>query len=119
MEESNRQKKVAALLQKDVAALLQTAAKKQTQGLLISVTKVRVTRDLSEAKIYVSVFPSANREKVLEQITQESVQIRYQLGRKIRHQLRQVPQLFFYADDSLEYIEHIEKSLKQKEQKIL
>lgn len=107
--ETLRQKKIAALLQKEMAEILRDIIKKQ---ILISITKVRVTRDFSETKMYISVFPSDFRKQILAQIHAERKKIRYELGKKIKNQVRQIPKLFFFADDSLDYIENIEQILK-------
>ena len=111
--ESNRQKKIAGVLQKDLVDILQGAAR--TGGLtnvIISVTKVNVTVDLSLAKIYLSIFPHNKSKELLEGITSNAPLIKHELAQRVRYQLRKVPDLSFYVDDSLEYIENIEKSLK-------
>jgi len=112
MEETNRQKKIAGVLQKDLVDVLQKAAQDGMRGVLISVTKVRVTTDLSEAKVFISVFPSSKREKLLKGIISNTTSIRHELARRTRHQLRRMPHLVFFADDSLDYIEGIENALK-------
>lgn len=113
--ETNRQKKIAGVLQKDLAEILQNAAKDGMKGVIISISKVSVTSDLSQAKIYISVFPSEKREKILEGIVSNTNTIRYELARRTKNQLRRMPNLEFFADDSLDYIEAIDNSLKGKE----
>lgn len=119
MEETQRQKKIAALIQKDLAEMLQRAATEGgLKGTLISVSKVTVTPDLSLAKVYVSIFPSKKATELLQGIQENQKGIRHELAQRTRHQLRRVPELRFYLDDSLDYIENIEKSLKAGENPI-
>ncbi len=112
MEESTRQKKINRLLQKEMGDIFLMQAK-QMQGTLISVSAVRVTPDLGLAKIYLSIFPSERGTELLENIKVNSKQIRHELGQRVRHQLRIVPELAFYIDDSLDYLERIDTLLKQ------
>ena len=113
--ETNRQKKIAGVLQKDLVDVLQSAARDGMKGVLISVTKVHVTTDLSQAKVYLSVFPGDRREALLKGIKSNTSLIRHQLAQRTRNQLRRVPELLFFNDDSLDYIENIDKSLKGKD----
>lgn len=113
MEETQRQKKIAGVIQKDMADILQRAATDGgLKGLLISVSKVSVTTDLSIAKIYLSIFPEDRGKEMLEGIQSNQSLIRHELAQRTRNQLRRMPQLLFYIDDSLAYIDGIEKSLK-------
>jgi ribosome-binding factor A len=113
-EESNRQKKIAAVLQKDLVDILQGEAREALKGVIITVTKVYVTSDLTEAKVKISVFPSQHLQKLVEAMNINMATIRYELARRTKHQLRRVPVLHFYSDDSLDYIEKIESVLKGK-----
>lgn len=119
MEESQRQRKIASLLKRDLVDILQSSA---TQGgmhsVIISVSKVRVTVDLSIAKVYLSIFPNNKGKKLLEGIKSNAHLIKHELAQRTKHQLRRMPQLEFFIDDSLEYIDQIEKSLKGKENPI-
>ena len=111
--ETTRQKKVSKLLQKDVAEILQIKLKKQgSYGALISVTKVSVTVDFSVAKIFLSVFPSEMSQQVMGEVSKISGRIRHEVAQKAKKQLRKVPEFLFFLDDSLDYIEKIESSLK-------
>jgi len=110
--ETNRQKKIAGVLQKDLVDVLQTAARDGMKGVLISVTKVNVTSDLGEAKVYLSIFPSEKRDELIKGIRSNTSTIRYEMARRTRNQLRRMPNLYFYGDDSLDYIEGIESALK-------
>lgn len=109
--ESTRQKKVSRLIQKEMADHFLKHGRDYCHGQMISVTIVRVTPDLSLAKVYISLFPSQNQDQVLENIRAAASSIRYELGQKVRNQLRIVPEINFYIDDSLDYIENIDKLL--------
>lgn len=117
--ETQRQKKIAGVIQKDLAEILQRAATDGgLHGTLISVSKVSVTTDLSIAKVYVSIFPAKKADELLEGIKSNQPLIKHQLAQLTRHQLRRMPELSFYIDDSLDYIENIDKSLKGDENPI-
>lgn len=117
--ETQRQKKIAGVIQKDLADILQRAATDGgMQGTLISVSKVYVTTDLSIAKVYVSIFPNKKAAELLEGIKSNQPLIKHELAQRTKHQLRRIPELSFYLDDSLEYIDNIEKSLKGDENPI-
>ena len=110
--ESTRQKKVSRLIQKEVAEIFLRKGTELASGKMISVTKVRISPDLSFAKVYLSIFPSQTQEEVLHLIQEHSPKIRFELGHKVRKQLRIVPELAFFIDDSLDYIDKIDKLLK-------
>ena len=117
--ESNRQKKIAGILQQDLVEVLQGAATSGgLKGVIISVSKVSVTVDLSIAKVYLSIFPNKGAQELLEGIRSNTALIRHELSQRTRHQLRRMPQLEFFIDDSLEYIDGIERSLKGKDNPI-
>lgn len=110
--ESTRQKKVARLILKEVADIFLRKGSEYAPGKMISITQVRVSPDLSFAKIYLSIFPSANHDDILKTVQDHSHKIRFELGHKVRSQLRIVPDIAFFLDDSLDYIEKIDKLLK-------
>jgi ribosome-binding factor A len=110
--ESTRQKKVSRLIQKELADIFLRKSKEVAPGKLVSVTIVRVSPDLSFAKVFLSIFPSSNQKEVLISIQDRTSKIRYELGQKVRSQLRIVPEIAFYIDDSLDYIDNIDKLLK-------
>lgn len=110
--ETTRQKKVSRLLQKEIADIFIRKGNELAHGKLVSVTKVRVSPDLSYARIYLSIFPVEGQEKILSAINDHVPKIRFDLGQKIRSQLRIVPEIVFHIDDSLDYIEKIDKLLK-------
>ena len=110
--ESTRQKKVSRLIQKELADIFLRKNNEFAPGKLISITIVRVSPDLSFAKVFLSVFPSVNQEEVVTAIKDHTAKIRFELGQKIRTQLRIVPEIAFFIDDSLDYIDNIDKLLK-------
>ncbi|SHI46913.1 30S ribosome-binding factor RbfA [Pseudozobellia thermophila] len=117
--ETQRQKKIAGVIQEDIVDILQRAAiDGGLQGTIISVTKVNVTTDLSIAKVYVSIFPNDKAAELMEGIKSNQPLIKHELAQRTRNQLRRVPELLFFLDDSLDYIENIEKSLKGDENPI-
>ncbi len=117
--ETQRQRKIGGVIQKDIVDILQKAALDGgLKGTLISVSKVAVTTDLSIAKVYVSIFPNDKASELLEGIKSNQPLIKHELSQRTRNQLRRVPELLFYLDDSLDYIEKIEKSLQGKENPI-
>jgi ribosome-binding factor A len=110
--ETKRQQKVSRQLQKDLSEIFMLASSQITQSKMITVTVVRMSPDLSLAKVYLSIFPSDAAAKFLENLQHHARYIRLELGKKVRHQLRIVPELAFFIDDSLDYAEHIDELLK-------
>lgn len=110
--ESNRQKKIASILQRDLVDVLQGAAKSGMRGLIVSVTKVSVTVDLSIAKVYLSIFPTEKTSEIIQGVNTNTASIKHEIAQRTKHQLRKMPDLQFYLDDSLEYIDNIDRSLK-------
>ena len=118
--ESQRQKKIASGLQRDLVEVLQGAAREGgMQGVIISVTQVKVTVDLSIAKVYLSIFPIKQAKVLIEGISSNAPIIKHELAQRTKHQLRRMPELLFFIDDSLEYIDQIDRSLKGTENPIL
>jgi ribosome-binding factor A len=109
--ESTRLNKVNKLLQKDLGEIIQLDMKHVTRGAMVTVTKVKVTSDLSIARVYLSLFATKDKEALLEEIRKHGSEIRGKLGNRVRYQLRVVPGLQFYEDDSLDYIENIDHLL--------
>ena len=119
MEETQRQKKIGAVLQKDLVDILQRAATNGgLKGTLISVTKVSVTVDLSVAKVYLSIFPNNKAKELITGIRSNQSFIKHELAQRTKHQLRRMPDLQFFIDDSLEYLDSIENALKGEENPI-
>ncbi|WP_338409619.1 30S ribosome-binding factor RbfA [uncultured Flavobacterium sp.] len=117
--ETNRQKKIGALLQNDLVDILQGEVRKNgISNLIISISKVNVTTDLSIAKVHLSVFPTEKAPEILAAIKTNTPLIKHDLSQRVKNQLRKVPNLSFYIDDSLDYIENIDNALKGKENPI-
>lgn len=111
--DSQRQKKVSSLIQKELAGLIASDLRRGgVSNLLISVTKVRVAPDFSVAKIYLSIFPSDKANERLLQLKENASKIKFDLSKIVKNQLRKVPSLAFYLDDSLDHIEDIDDSIK-------
>jgi len=110
--ESTRQKKVSRLILKELADIFIRRSNEFSHGKLVSITRVRVSPDLSFAKVYLSIFPATNQDEILKSIQEHSSKIRFDLGHKVRTQLRIVPDIAFHIDDSLDYIDKIDKLLK-------
>ena len=110
--EKTRLKKVDRLIQKELSLIFQQNPLVEYRNILISVTVVRISPDLSVARVYLSIFPSDNSEEIVEKITERTGKIKYELGKKLRHQLRKLPDLKFFVDDSLEYAGKIDDLLK-------
>ena len=108
-EESTRQQKVGRQIQKDISDIFLKEARHLVQGSMVTVSKVRVSPDLTFAKIYLSVFPFDRATAQLETLKENTPMIRYELGKRVRNQLRTVPEIAFAIDDSLEYVDRIEK----------
>ncbi|MDE7385756.1 MAG: 30S ribosome-binding factor RbfA [Muribaculaceae bacterium] len=109
--ESTRQAKIARLLQKELSEIFRRQTAK-TQGVLVSVSAVRVSPDLSIARVYLSVFPSNKGAEILAEINRSAKTVRYELAQIVRHQLRKTPELSFFLDDSLDYLENIDHLLQ-------
>lgn len=110
--ESTRQAKIARLIQKELSEIFRQETAK-THGVIVSVSAVRVSPDLSIARAYLSVFPSDKAKDMLDSINHNAKTIRYELAQKVRYQLRKTPELAFYLDDSLDYIENIDNLLNK------
>ena len=111
--QSTRQQKVSRELQRDLAEIIRSKGMAAFGGAMVTVSEVRVSPDLSIAKVYVSIFPSEKQEEVMKLLEENNKAIRGELGRKVAKQLRIVPELDFYLDTTLDYVEHIEELLKK------
>ncbi len=111
--ENTRQQKVAKQIQKDVAEIFAKEGASIVRGMLVTVTAVRVSPDFGYAKIYVSVFPFERSRELMKELERNNWFIRRALGQRIRNQLKNVPEIQFFLDDSLEYIEQIDQALKR------
>lgn len=108
-----RQQKVSRQLQRDFSEMFQNELRALAGGCLISVTDVWISQDLEQAKVYISIFPKEHEQEIFENIQSKSKEIRYQLGKRVRHQLRLVPELLFRLDQSLDEVEKLEGLLAQ------
>lgn len=109
--ESTRQQKIARLIQKDLSDIFLVYAR-QHGGVLISVSEVRVSPDLGVASVYLSIFPDARQKEMMDRIEEDIHSIRGKLGTLERHQLRIIPELRFFADETIQKMEHIDELLK-------
>lgn len=112
LNETNRQRKVSQIIQEDFAELFRRQASESQQGFLITVSEVKVTVDLSIAKIYLSIFPQEFRKSIMKEIEENKSQYRKYIGQKMAKQVRIIPELQFYLDTSLDDVERIEKELR-------
>lgn len=108
--ETTRQQKISRLIQKELSDIFQRQTQ-ATHGVLVSVSAVRVSPDLAIARAYLSIFPSEKGKSILANINQHAREVRYELGKRTRFQLRIIPELSFFLDDSLDYLEHIDSLL--------
>ena len=111
--DSTRQKKIGRLLQKDLSEMFQKEVKELVMGALVSVSIVRVTPDLGLARVYLSIFPAGKKEEVYNNIVENTSRVRFSLGKRVGKQLRIIPELEFFMDDSLDYLENIDRLLKE------
>ncbi len=111
--ESTRQSKVARLIQKDIGDIFQRLNKDILQGRLVTVTVVRVSPDLSFAKVFLSIFPSEKVDEYLVHLQQFTKTVRTLLAQRVKNQLRIIPEISFVIDDSLDYADRIEELLKK------
>ncbi|MFV8335678.1 30S ribosome-binding factor RbfA [Flavobacterium sp. WC2421] len=117
--ETNRQKKIGGVIQKDLVDILQGEVRKNgVANLIISVSKVTVTTDLSVATVHLSVFPQDKAKEILEAVKSNAKNIKHDLSQRVRLQLRKVPNLVFFIDDSLDYIEKIDNALANRDNPI-
>ena len=110
--DGKRLEKVNKLIQKELGDIFQKELKPKVPSLMITVTHVKVTSDLGYANVYLSVFGVEDKKKVVEEVSRDTRAIRGMLGNRIRHQMRVIPELRFFEDDSLDYIENIDKLLR-------
>ena len=110
--ETTRQNKIARLLQKELSDIFLQQTKSM-HGVLVSVSAVRISPDMSVARAYLSIFPSERAEENIKNINANMKSVRYELGTRVRYQLRIIPELKFFVDDSLDYAEHIDELLKK------
>lgn len=111
--ESTRQQKIGKQLMRDLAEIIRLKGMNAYNGAMVSVTIVKVSPDLSMARVHLSIFPSAKAQEVIKIVNSSARELRYELGQKVSKQLRIVPELTFFIDDSLDYVERIDELLKK------
>ena len=110
--QETRQNRIARLLQKELAEIFQSQTR-MMHGVMVSVTRAKVSPDLSICTAYLSIFPSEKADEILKNIQKNDKSIRYELGTRIRNQVRIIPELRFFIDDSLDDLERIDELLKK------
>lgn len=110
--QETRQNRIARLLQKELSLIFQSQTRAM-HGVMVSVTRCRISPDLSICTAYLSIFPSERAEEIIKNISANDKTIRYELGKRVRNQLRIIPELRFFVDDSLDYIDRIDELLKK------
>ena len=110
--ETTRQNKIARLIQKELSDIF-LAQTRQMKGTMISVSACRISPDMSICRAYLSVFPGEHAQEIVNNINENQKSVRFELGNRMRHQLRIIPELKFFVDDSLDYAEHIDELLKK------
>lgn len=111
--ETKRQSRVSKQIQKDIGEIFQREMNHLSGGAMITVTKVNVTGDLSIAKVYLSLFATKDKKVLMDTIREHSSEVRFHLGNRLKNQLKKIPELHFYLDDSLDYIENIDNLLHE------
>lgn len=110
--QETRQNRISRLLQKELSLIFQSQTR-MMHGVMVSVTRVKVSPDLSICTAYLSIFPSEKGEEIIKNVNANQATIRYDLGQRVRNQLRIIPELRFFIDDSLDYIDRIDELLKK------
>lgn len=113
MEEGKRQKQVGGLIQEEINTIFQRMGLNMMDGGMISISSVKVTPDLLEARIYLSIFNAADNKAVLKKIEEKGWEIKRELASHVKHQLRRIPELKFYLDDTLDHVFKMEEIFKQ------
>lgn len=120
MEERKRQRQIGSLIQEELSVIFQYLGLHMIDGAMVSIAAVRMTPDLLEARIYLSIYNTDHSEKVMDLVRERQREIKKQLGNKLRHQLRRIPVLTFYLDDTLDYVfkmEEVFKKIHEQDQK--
>lgn len=114
MGETTRQKRIQKQLQQDLAEIFQLETRTSFKGVIVSVTKVKITSDLADSKVYLSIFPTKEKDVFMDFLNEEASRIKNLLAQRVRHQLRRIPNIQYIFDDSLDYINRIDDALKGK-----
>jgi ribosome-binding factor A len=113
MQEGKRQKQVAGVIHEELTAIFRKLGLSMIDGGLVSISNVKVTPDLLEARIYISIFQAANNETVMKKIEETAFEIKRELTSKVRNQLRRMPEIKYYADDTLDHVFKMEELFKK------
>jgi len=113
--ETTRQNKISRLIQRELSEVLRLEGRNLFKGAMITVTKVYISPDLSIAKVYLSLFAVDDKEELFKKVQRHARDFRYNLGKRVKNQIRAIPELHFFIDDSLDYIDNIEKLLDEDE----
>lgn len=113
MEETKRQKQVGKLLQAELSEIFQRTGLNMVQGGMVSISKVNMTPDLIEARVYLSLFQIPDPKQVISELKERNWEYRKMLGERVRHQLRRVPYIEFFIDDTLDYVFKMEEVFKK------
>ena len=113
MEEGKRQKQIGGLIQEEINTIFQRMGLNMVDGGMVSISSVKVTPDLLEARIYLSIFNAADNKAVLKKIEEKGWEIKRELASHVKHQLRRIPELKFYLDDTLDHVFKMEEIFKQ------
>ena len=113
MQENKRQKQIAGLINEELASIFQHLGINMVQGAMVSISSVKVTPDLLEARIYLSIFNAQDPKAVLKKIEDRSWEVKKELASRVRNQLRSIPVLQFYLDDTLDHVFKMEELFKQ------
>jgi len=112
MGETTRQRRVQNQIQQDLAEIFQAEAREAFKGKIISITRVKITSDLMDCRVYISAFPMDDQTAFMEYVEAEAPKIKNILAQRIRHQMRRIPNIQYVFDDSLDYVDEIDKALK-------
>lgn len=110
--DTTRQNKVSRLVQRELSEIFQREVSDILLGTMVSVTTTRISPDMGNAKVYLSIFPTGNKAAVFKNIEKDSSRIRFLLGKRVGKQMRIIPELQFFIDDSLDYAQRIDELLK-------
>lgn len=113
MKEGKRQKQIAGLIQEEVNTIFQRMGLNMVHGGMVSISSVKITPDLLEARIYLSVFNAADKKQVLKKIEEKGWEVKRELAARVKNQLRRIPELKFFADDTLDHVFKMEELFKQ------
>jgi len=113
MQEGKRQKQIAGLIQEEISVIFQRLGLNIIDGAMVSITSVKITPDLLESRIYLSIFNATDTKAVLKKIEERAWEVKKDLATRVKHQLRRIPELKFFLDDTLDHVFKMEELFKQ------